>query len=160
MKLGRYSDAMKRFHAVIARTREELILALSVLLIVLVFASSMMYYAEHDVQPEKFSSIPAAMWWAIVTLATVGYGDVYPITTLGKVIGGVVLITGIAIFALPTAILCSGFIAESQKECECDTNQHEEVTCPACGQYLRTCQEGGTDATPEQTNVHVPTEKK
>ena len=88
LKLGRYSEAMKTFQVVIEKSKEKLILALSILFIVLVLASSMMYYAEHDAQPEKFASIPAAMWWAIVTLATVGYGDIYPITPLGKVIGG------------------------------------------------------------------------
>jgi voltage-gated potassium channel len=125
MKLGRYSDAMKMFHAVIAKTKEELLLALSILFIVLVLASSAMYYAEHDVQPEKFANIPDAMWWAVVTLATVGYGDIYPVTTLGKVIGGVVVVTGIAIFALPAAILSAGFIEEIQDK--------KTVVCPKCG---------------------------
>ena len=86
---------------VVAKSKEKLILALTILFIVLVFASSMMYHAEHNVQPEKFASIPDAMWWVIVTLATVGYGDIYPVRPIGKVIGGLVVVTGIAIFALP-----------------------------------------------------------
>ncbi len=128
LKLGRYSEAMKTFQVVIEKSKEKLILALSILFIVLVLASSMMYYAEHDAQPEKFASIPAAMWWAIVTLATVGYGDIYPITPLGKVIGGIVVVTGIAIFALPAAILSAGFIEEVQDK--------KVVICPACGHRI------------------------
>jgi len=128
MKLGRYSDAMKMFHAVVAKTKEELLLALSILFIVLVLASSIMYYAEHDAQPEKFASIPDAMWWAVVTLATVGYGDIYPITPLGRFIGAVVVVTGIAIFALPAAILSAGFIEEIQEK--------KVVICPKCGHRI------------------------
>lgn len=125
LKLGRYSHAMQMFHAVIDKTKEELLLALSILFIVLVISSSAMYYAEHDVQPEKFASIPDAMWWALVTLATVGYGDIYPITPLGRLIGAVVVVTGIAIFALPAAILSAGFIEEIQSK--------KTVLCPKCG---------------------------
>ena len=127
-KLGRYSEAMKIFDRVIKRTWEELMLALSILFIVLVIVSSLMYYAEHDVQPDKFGSIPQAMWWAIVTLATVGYGDAYPVTVLGKIIGGMAVITGIAIFALPTAILSAGFIEEIQ--------ERKVVVCPVCGHRI------------------------
>jgi voltage-gated potassium channel len=125
MKLGRYSDAMRTFTVVVHKTKEELFLALSILLIVLVLSSTMMYYAENEAQPEKFDSIPAAMWWSVVTLATVGYGDIYPITPLGKLVGGVVVVTGIAIFALPAAILSAGFIEEIQEK--------RVVICPKCG---------------------------
>jgi|WetSurMetagenome_2_1015567.scaffolds.fasta_scaffold217144_2 voltage-gated potassium channel len=128
MKLGRYSKAMKTFSVVIKKTREELLLALSILLIVIVLASTLMYYAENGAQPDKFDSIPAAMWWAVVTLATVGYGDIYPVTTLGKVIGGLVVVIGIMIFALPAAILSAGFIGEIQEK--------RVVICPACGHRI------------------------
>jgi voltage-gated potassium channel len=128
LKLGRYSEAMKTFLSVLEKSKEKLVLALSILLIVLVLASSMMYYAEHDAQPDKFDSIPAAMWWAIITLATVGYGDIFPITPLGKAIGGLVVVIGIAIFALPAAILSAGFIEEIQEK--------KVVICPACGHRI------------------------
>ncbi len=135
MKLGRYSDAMKTFQRVIYHSREQLLLSLTILLIVLVMASSLMYYAERDVQPDKFESIPHAMWWGIVTLATVGYGDVYPVTTMGKIVAGIVVVTGIAIFALPTAILSAAFIEEIQ--------QKKNVICPNCG--YRIAGEAGTE---------------
>jgi len=146
MKLGRYSEAMKTFYAVIAKTREKLLLALSILFIVLVIASSMMYYAEHDAQPEKFDSIPAAMWWAVVTLATVGYGDIYPVTTLGKVIGGVVVVTGIAIFALPAAILSAGFIEEIQ--------DNKVEICPKCGHRIGGESDHKNDVKPPDPKDH------
>jgi voltage-gated potassium channel len=86
------------------------------MLILLVATSSLMYQVELDAQPEQFSSIPATMWWGIETLATIGYGDVYPITPMGKLIGSVVVIIGIGLFALPAGILAAGFAEEIQRE--------------------------------------------
>ena len=128
LKLGRYSDAVNTFHRIITRKKEQLLLALSLLLIVMVLASALMYDAEHEVQPEVFASIPHAMWWALVTLATVGYGDVYPITPMGKILSGVVVIVGIMIFALPTAIFAAGFVEEIEQE--------QELFCPHCGRKI------------------------
>ncbi|MDD1703671.1 MAG: ion transporter [Methanoregula sp.] len=128
LKLGRYSDAMRTFQRVLYKSREELLLSLTILLVVLVMASSIMYYAERDVQPDKFLSIPHAMWWGIVTLATVGYGDVYPVTTMGKIVAAIVVVTGIAIFALPTAILSAAFIEEVQRQ--------KMLICPNCGYHI------------------------
>jgi voltage-gated potassium channel len=128
LKLGRYSEAMKIFNRVVNKTKEQMLLALSILFIVLIIVSTLMYYAERDVQPVKFGSIPLAMWWAVVTLATVGYGDVYPITTFGKIIGGAAVVTGIAIFALPTAILSAGFIEEIE--------ERKVIVCPECGHRM------------------------
>ena len=78
-------------------------------------AASLIFLAEHKVQPVKFGSIPDAMWWAIATLTTVGYGDVTPVTALGKLLGGVVMLTGIALFVLWTGIFASSFAAELRK---------------------------------------------
>ncbi len=128
LKLGHYSTAVAVVGRVIVRKKEELLISLSILVIAIILASSMMYYAEHEVQPEAFDSIPHAMWWAIVTLATVGYGDVYPITILGKVLGGVVLVAGIMIFALPTAIFAAGFIE--------DITVRKGIVCPKCGYVI------------------------
>ncbi len=128
LKLGRYSDSITTFHNILKKKKEDLLLAASLLLIAIVLSSSLMYYAEHDAQPEAFASIPDSMWWAVVTLATVGYGDVHPITVIGKVLSGIVVLVGIAIFALPTAIFASGFIEEIRKG--------EEVYCPHCGKKI------------------------
>ena len=77
--------------------------------IVLLVASTLMYWAEAGAQPDKFGSIPRAMWWCIVTLTTVGYGDVYPVTLLGKSLAGLVAIAGIGLIAMPTGILAAAF---------------------------------------------------
>ena len=81
----------------------------------LIIASSGMYLVEKDAQPEKFGSIPQAMWWSIVTLTTVGYGDVYPITTLGKFFGSAIIILGIGTVALPSGILASAFSEHTRR---------------------------------------------
>ena len=90
--------------------------------------------AEHEAQPDAFSSIPAAMWWGIVTLATVGYGDIYPVTPWGKFIGSIVVILGIGLFALPTGVLASGFaevLARRKVE-----QKMEKMICPHCGRCI------------------------
>ena len=74
-----------------------------------------MYYVENAAQPEVFSSIPKTMWWGVATLTTVGYGDIYPITALGRILGGVIAILGIGIFAIPTGIIASGFTEYVEK---------------------------------------------
>ncbi len=108
-KLTRYSPALSALLDVIRKEAETLLAAFVVLLILLVMSAGGIYVLEHDVQPENFGSIPAAMWWAIVTLTTVGYGDVVPITVGGKALGGVVGLLGIGMIALPAAIMASGF---------------------------------------------------
>ena len=93
-----------------------------------------MYDAEHEAQPDAFSSIPAAMWWGIVTLATVGYGDIYPVTPWGKFIGSIVVILGIGLFAMPTGVLASGFaevLARTKEE-----QKKAGMICPHCGRCI------------------------
>jgi voltage-gated potassium channel len=129
-KLGRYSQALRTFGRVFANKKEELAVTLFVLFLLLLFASSAMYFAEHQDQPEVFSSIPAAMWWGVATLTTVGYGDVCPVTPIGKVIAAIIAIIGIGTFALPTGILGAGFVEEVQKR------KKQPQTCPHCGKEL------------------------
>ncbi|MEN6396295.1 MAG: potassium channel family protein, partial [Methanoregula sp.] len=118
----------KTFSKVLERKKEEILLAFLILIVVLILSSSMMYTAEHEAQPDKFPDIPHAMWWGIVTLATVGYGDVYPITPLGQFLGGIVLIVGIGVFALPTGIFASGFVDVINER-----QQKKTYVCPYCG---------------------------
>jgi voltage-gated potassium channel len=75
-----------------------------------------MYFAENNAQPEKFPNIPATLWWAVATLTTVGYGDVYPITILGKLLGSIISIMGIGLIAMPSGIISMGLIKEVEKE--------------------------------------------
>ncbi len=117
-KLGRYSVAFQLIVNVLKKRKEELFITLTLLIVMLILAASLMYYIEHEAQPDVFTSIPATMWWAIATLTTVGYGDVYPVTGLGKLLGSFIAILGIGIFALPTGIIATSFereLAEREK---------------------------------------------
>jgi len=126
-KLGRYSKSIDILTKVFSKKKEDLILTIFVVSILLVISSTIMYYFENSAQPDIFSSIPAAMWWGVATLTTVGYGDVYPITLMGKVIGSFISILGIGVFALPTGILASGLIDEMNSR----KNKLQKV-CPHC----------------------------
>lgn len=108
-KLTRYSRAMTLLLVVLKEEKKSLFAAFFVLFIIMLLASSGIYLIEHEVQPEKFGSIPDAMWWAMATLTTVGYGDVTPITPLGKFFGSCITITSMGIVALPAGIFASGF---------------------------------------------------
>lgn len=130
LRLARYSEAMNIFVRVFRSKKEELVIGLVALLVLLIFSSGLIYYAEHPVQPEKFSSIPASMWWGVATLTTVGYGDIFPVTTLGKICGSIIAILGIGLFALPAGILASGFAEEIAGRKE------GERTCPHCGRAI------------------------
>ncbi|MCX7929464.1 MAG: ion transporter [Chlorobi bacterium] len=128
LRFVRYSHSLSILVAVAKSERREIGMSLVVHGIVVVFASTAMYYIEHPYQPENFADVPSAMWWAIITLTTVGYGDIYPITPLGKVVGGLVALMGIGLVALPTAILSAGFLRELQRR-----HRRHLHTCPHCG---------------------------
>lgn len=126
-KIARYMQALDIFKRVIHERREQLLLSFVFILFVLVIISFFMYYAEHDAQSDKFGSIPAAMWWGVATLTTVGYGDVVPITVWGKVLGGLFAIAGVGFLALPAGILSSGFYELLHRP------KSKEHICPHCG---------------------------
>jgi voltage-gated potassium channel len=109
LKLTRYSAALSLVGSVLYLERRPLGAAAIVMLVLLIFSSSFVYLAEREAQPEVFSSIPAAMWWGIATLTTVGYGDITPITPLGRFLGAIVTVLGVGMFAMPAGILASGF---------------------------------------------------
>ena len=108
-KLTRYSGAMNLVLSVFKEEASAFFAAFFVLLMLLILASSGIYLLEHEVQPDNFGTIPDAMWWAMATLTTVGYGDVVPITPIGKLFGGFITIIGMGMVALPAGILASGF---------------------------------------------------
>jgi voltage-gated potassium channel len=115
LKLTRYSAALQMLGAAVYGQRRALGAALVIIVTLLVFASSVIYLLEKDVQPEAFASIPQAMWWGLATLTTVGYGDVTPISVAGKVFGGFIMVLGIGMFALPAGILATAFGNEISK---------------------------------------------
>ena len=124
-KLGRFNDSFKTIKEVLMSTRSELMMTVFIAFILLLISSTLMYYVESEIQPEKFKSIPHAFWWAIATLTTVGYGDVYPITGVGKLLSSVIAIIGIGFVALPTGILSSAFMERIKKK--------DASVCSHCG---------------------------
>ena len=108
LKLTRYSPALGMLLTVFREEAGAFFAGFFILMLMLIFAASGAWLAEHDVQPEAFGSIPAAMWWAVATLTTVGYGDVTPVTVAGKIFGAVITIIGIGMAALPAGIIASG----------------------------------------------------
>ncbi len=112
LKLIRYSPALSSLGRVIYAERRALFAAFIVMLGLEISAATVMYMVEREVQPDSFGSIPDALWWAIATLTTVGYGDVVPITAAGKLIAGVVMVMGLAFYAIPIGIVASGFTDE------------------------------------------------
>jgi voltage-gated potassium channel len=125
-KVARYMHALSMFKKVIYDRREQLVLSVMFILFILVIISTIMYYVEREAQPEKFTSIPATMWWGIATLTTVGYGDMVPITTWGRILGGMFAITGVGLLALPAGILSSGFFEMMHRP-------RPARKCPHCG---------------------------
>ena len=109
LKISNYSSALEDFFSAIKADWRSFSAALYLMVIALFLSSALMYIAEHDSQPEKFSSIPETMWWGLITLTTVGYGDVSPVTPLGKIIGAFTAIMGVCTVALLTGIVASAF---------------------------------------------------
>jgi len=129
-KLARYSPTIRLFARVFVDKRQQLQIALFLNAIVVVMAGTLLYSLEHDAQPAQFSSIPASIWWAVITLTTVGYGDICPTTVAGKIVTVVVALFGIGLFALPAGILASGFMEQSLKN---RTETAKANRCPTCG---------------------------
>ena len=132
-KLGRMSHALQDLGEAVHERRHELLLTIGIASFVLLVASTLMYWAEADAQPDKFGSIPRAMWWCIITLTTVGYGDAYPITVQGKMLSGLVAIAGIGLIAMPTGILAAAFSDVVQRRREAAAKLAEEKAAARAG---------------------------
>jgi voltage-gated potassium channel len=112
----------------------ELILSLVLVIFLIIIASCLLFFAEHLYPSEaesKFTSVPATLWWAIVTLTTTGYGDMYPLTTLGRILSGMIMLTGVAFFALPAGIITAGFLEEMKL-----IKRNKTFNCPHCGKPI------------------------
>jgi len=130
LKLGHYSQSIRTLGRVLKSKNEELLITLFTGFIVVILASGVMYYVEREAQPDKFSSILSSMWWGVATLTTVGYGDIYPITTFGKIAGSIISVIGIGLFVLPAGILATGFLEELQEK------KQKPKICPHCGKEI------------------------
>lgn len=127
-RLGRFSRASRYMRMAIVSRREELVLSVGVTVLLIFASSTLLYLIEGGLQPRQFGSIPRAMWWAVATLTTVGYGDVYPITPLGKVLAGLTAIAGIGLIAMPAGILAAAFSEAARRE-------HEDVEKERRGEW-------------------------
>ncbi|HSM39992.1 MAG TPA: ion transporter, partial [Afifellaceae bacterium] len=112
LKIARYSPALQILLRVVRSELWALFGALIIMMSLILLSAALLYFVEREVQPEAFGSLPAAMWWSLATLTTVGYGDVVPVTVIGKMFGGLFMVFGLAMYALPIGILSSGFARE------------------------------------------------
>lgn len=130
LHLPHLNEAMYSIWQAARSKKAEFLIAGIIMFTLLIICSSLVYFAENAAQPQAFSSIPASLWWGIMTLTTVGYGDVYPITTAGKIIASFFAALGIGFFALPSAILASALIEQSRQK------EIKDI-CPHCGHQLK-----------------------
>jgi len=130
-RLTAYTKPAKMIRNVFAHRANELKISFILILFLIIIASSLLYFAEHNAQPTVFSSIPASIWWAVVTITSVGYGDMVPITILGKTLTAVIALCGIALLALPAGIITAGFLEEIRK-----MKEKKIHVCPHCGKNV------------------------
>ena len=110
LKLARYSKALNRLKDAFHQVKEELIVFFCLSIVILYISAAGIYFFEHQAQPQVFQSIPHSLWWAVATLTTVGYGDIYPITIGGKIFTFIVLMIGVSIISIPSALLAGAFL--------------------------------------------------
>lgn len=115
MKFGRFSRAIKEVWAAVSDRGDDLIVTVALAGVLLLFGATALYMTEGELQPEEFGSIPRALWWSVITLTTVGYGDATPITPLGKIFASMVALSGIALVAMPTGIMAAAFSEAMQR---------------------------------------------
>ena len=133
-KLTRYSEALASIADIFKSKSKDIIVSFLVVFLLLVVASLLIYYAEHDAQPEAFQNAFSGLWWAVATLTTVGYGDIYPVTVMGRIIGAIIALLGIGMVAIPTGIISSGFMEHLRKK---ENANDEIIYCPHCGKMLK-----------------------
>lgn len=134
-KLGRYSESWRLIAQTLRSKKEEMVLSFGILIVLIVIGATLMYHAEGAAQPERFPDIPSTMWWAVITLTTIGYGDVYPVTGLGRLLGGLIAILGVLTIALPTGIFAAGF-AEEVARAKATREAARPPACPHCGKPI------------------------
>lgn len=127
-KVNRYTSALSDIVKVLSNKRSQLLSSIFVVTVLMIIASVIMYNVENEAQPDQFDNAFSALWWAVATFTTVGYGDIYPITPLGKILSAVIALLGIGLVAVPTGIISAGFI-----ECMESRETKNVCYCPYCG---------------------------
>lgn len=125
-RLGRYSTAMRAIGQALKSRRYELGASVTIAFMLMLVSSTLLFMVEGPVQPDDFGSIPRSMWWSIATLTTVGYGDAFPITPVGKLLAGFTALTGIGLIAMPTGILAAAFSDAIQRQREAKEERREK----------------------------------
>jgi voltage-gated potassium channel len=125
LKLGRYSHSLQILIIVLKKKKEQLVMAAIIVAFAIVISSCFIYIIEHEAQPDKYTSIPESIYWTVMTITSVGYGDIYPITPLGHFFAIFIALLGLGLFAIPIGILAAGFYEETNKK-----------KCPHCGKEL------------------------
>lgn len=138
LKLGAYLSSLSLIYNVLLQKKQELIVTVATATILMVLSATLMYYIENDIQPEAFPNIFASLWWSVATLTTIGYGDVYPITILGKFLAAITALFGIGLVAIPTGLISMGFIDEiSKRKSQTNSDIEAPTYCPHCGKKLK-----------------------
>lgn len=140
-KVNRYTSALTTIGKVFKRKGAQLVASMFIVALLMLIAAVLMYNIENAAQPNTFRNAFDALWWAIATLTTIGYGDIYPITVGGKILSSVIAILGIGLIAVPTGIISAGFMEtiESPEEKEnpsANEDHTEKCYCPYCGKRL------------------------
>jgi len=136
LKLNRHSNSLKLIINVFKRTKSDILITVFIVSLLLIMSATLMYNIENTAQPEAFANIGEALWWAVATLTTVGYGDIYPVTGIGKILSGIIALLGIGIVALPTGIISSAYIEEIQYNREIRKNDSVKQ-CPHCEKEVK-----------------------
>ena len=136
IKINHYVTALAHVMDVLKRKALQLLISTFIIFTLMTVASVLMYTVEHDAQPEVFENALSGLWWAVTTLSTIGYGDIYPVTALGKVLGTIFSLFSIALIAIPTGIISAGFIEEDEDDEEITGNHKDKRFCPYCGENI------------------------
>lgn len=135
LKLNRYSEAMAGIGDVIREKRREILGSFFFVGLLMLVSSLVIYAAEHDAQPKAFKNAFSGLWWAVATLSTVGYGDIYPVTVTGRIFGAILALLGVAAVAVPTSIISSGLIERVTSKRGSQKDQ-KFTYCPHCGRRI------------------------
>jgi len=159
LKVTRYSSALTMVGKILKLRSKHLMSSILMIFLMMMIIAVIMYHVENEAQPDAFNNAFDSLWWAIATITTVGFGDVAPITTIGRIMGGLIALLGVGLVAIPTGILTDGFIREMTKEERRERallrkQKPETVTCPKCG--VQCCVE---ETPPEDTEPITKTTK-
>lgn len=136
LKLSRYFEAVASIGDVVRKKRRELMGSLFFVFLMMMVSSLVIYSVEHDAQPDVFRNAFSGLWWAVATLTTVGYGDIYPVTVIGRIFGAVIALLGIGMVAIPTGIISSGLMERISSDKAEQEQEGQFKYCPHCGKQI------------------------